>query len=170
VVTRKPPRERLLDGGPRLIVHSVAAHRLVVLLAEAVHVHAEGEVLEGVNRCELFLQQDGVGAEVHVLLALHQLGDEPVDLGYMSGSPPGMLTIGAPHSSTAWRHFSTERFFLRIWAGYWILPQPAQARLQRKSGLEHQDERGSACGPHSFWRITLRRDRPHSAESGTLMG
>ena len=54
--------------------------------------------------------------------------------GYMSGSPPGMLTIGAPHSSTAARHFSTLRCFLRIWAGYWILPHPAQARLQRKSG------------------------------------
>ncbi len=54
--------------------------------------------------------------------------------GYIRGSPPGMLTIGAPHSSTAAKHFSTLRFFLRIWAGYWILPQPAQARLQRKSG------------------------------------
>jgi hypothetical protein len=54
--------------------------------------------------------------------------------GYMSGSPPGMLTMGAPHSSTAARHFSTLRFLRRIWAGYWILPQPAQARLQRNRG------------------------------------
>ena len=54
--------------------------------------------------------------------------------GYISGSPPGMLTIGAPHSSTAVKHCSTVRCFLRIWAGYWILPQPAQARLQRNSG------------------------------------
>ena len=54
--------------------------------------------------------------------------------GYMSGSPPGIETIGAPHSSTAARHRSTVRCFLRICAGYWILPQPAQARLQRNNG------------------------------------
>ena len=54
--------------------------------------------------------------------------------GYMSGSPPGIDTIGAPHSSTAFRHCSTVRCFRRIWPGYWILPQPAQARLQRNSG------------------------------------
>src|SRR5438093_1240526 len=43
---------------------------------------------------------------------------------YMRGSPPGMLTIGAPHSSTARTQASTVRCFLRICAGYWILPQP----------------------------------------------
>src|SRR6266852_1742569 len=35
--------------------------------------------------------------------------------GYMSGSPPGMLTMGAPHSSTARRHCSTVRCFLRTY-------------------------------------------------------
>ena len=54
--------------------------------------------------------------------------------GYMSGSPPGMLTMGTPHSSTAARQASTVRCFLRIWAGYWILPQPAHARLHRNRG------------------------------------
>ena len=29
--------------------------------------------------------------------------------GYMSGSPPGIDTMGAPHSSTAARHCSTVR-------------------------------------------------------------
>src|SRR6476659_3483786 len=45
-----------------------------------------------------------------------------------------MLTMGAPHSSAAAKHCSGVSCFLRMWAGYWILPQPAQARLQRKSG------------------------------------
>src|SRR3954451_10678491 len=54
--------------------------------------------------------------------------------GCKRGSPPAMLTIGAPHSSDAWMHSSTERFFFRIWTGYWIFPHPVQARLQRKSG------------------------------------
>ncbi len=35
---------------------------------------------------------------------------------------------------------ATRRFFLRISARYWIFPQPARARLQRNSKLEHQDE------------------------------
>src|SRR5216683_4291737 len=52
----------------------------------------------------------------------------------ISGSPPGMETIGVPHSSTALKHSSGVKSVFRIWAGYWILPHPAQARLQRNSG------------------------------------
>ena len=45
-----------------------------------------------------------------------------------------LLTIGVPHSSTALKHSSGDRSFFRMCAGYWIFPQPAHARLQRKSG------------------------------------
>jgi hypothetical protein len=54
--------------------------------------------------------------------------------GCSSGSPPGSDTIGAPHSSTAAKHCSGVSAFFRMWGGYCTLPQPAQARLQRKSG------------------------------------
>src|SRR6202453_2921395 len=54
--------------------------------------------------------------------------------GCSSGSPPGIDTIGAPHSSTALKHSSGERSVLRMWAGYWTFPHPAQARLQRNKG------------------------------------
>src|SRR5580704_4935303 len=54
--------------------------------------------------------------------------------GCINGSPPGIETIGVPHSSTALKHCSGVRFFFSTWAGYWIFPQPAQARLQRKRG------------------------------------
>jgi hypothetical protein len=37
--------ERFLDALDRLVVHAVAAHRFVVLLAQAVEMHAEREVL-----------------------------------------------------------------------------------------------------------------------------
>src|SRR5712692_2979613 len=73
--------------------------------------------------------------------------------GYMSGSPPGMLTMGAPHSSTARRHCSTVRCFLRICAGYWILPQPAHARLHRKRGSSIRT-RGYRVRPRSFCLTT----------------
>src|SRR6266851_143212 len=73
--------------------------------------------------------------------------------GYMRGSPPGMLTMGAPHSSTARRHCSTVRCFLRICAGYWILPQPAHARLHRKRGSSIST-RGYRVRPRSFCLTT----------------
>ena len=73
--------------------------------------------------------------------------------GYIKGSPPGMLTMGAPHSSTASRHASTDRCFLRIWAGYWIFPQPAQARLHRKRGSSMSTS-GYRLRPASFCLIT----------------
>src|SRR5258708_30586294 len=54
--------------------------------------------------------------------------------GCISGSPPGMETIGVPHSSTALKHSSGVKSVFKMCAGYWILPHPAQARLQRNSG------------------------------------
>src|SRR5215472_18732968 len=52
----------------------------------------------------------------------------------ISGSPPGMETMGVPHSSTALKHSSGDSSDFRMCAGYWILPQPAEARLQRNNG------------------------------------
>src|SRR6267378_3958986 len=54
--------------------------------------------------------------------------------GCISGSPPGIETIGVPHSSTALKHSSGLKSVFKMCAGYWILPHPAQARLQRNSG------------------------------------
>ena len=45
-----------------------------------------------------------------------------------------MLTMGAPHSSTAWKHCSGVSSFFNTWPGYWIFPHPAHARLQRIRG------------------------------------
>jgi hypothetical protein len=36
---------------------------------------------------------------------------------WSSGSPPAIDTIGAPHSSTACRHSSTDRRWFRIGSG-----------------------------------------------------
>ena len=60
-----------------------------------------------------------------------RVGIEHVILPEKGIVAPGMLTIGVPHSSTARRHSSTDNCDLRMLAGYWILPHPAQARLQR---------------------------------------
>jgi hypothetical protein len=64
-------------------VDAIPAHRLVVLLAEPVEVHAEREVLRGREEAglELLLQEDGVGAQIDVLAARDQLLGETADVG-----------------------------------------------------------------------------------------
>ncbi|MFZ9132595.1 MAG: hypothetical protein ACO21B_05105 [Gemmobacter sp.] len=45
-----------------------------------------------------------------------------------------METIGAPHSSAAFRQSSTLRYFFKISLGFWIFPQPTHSRLHRYRG------------------------------------
>src|SRR5262249_44090145 len=54
--------------------------------------------------------------------------------GCISGSPPAIETIGAPHSSTAATACSTGMRCFSTEAGCWILPQPAHLRLQANRG------------------------------------
>ncbi len=54
--------------------------------------------------------------------------------GCISGSPPAMETIGAPHSRTAPTACATGIRCLSTPAGCWILPQPSHFRLQANSG------------------------------------
>src|SRR6516165_7805964 len=50
------------------------------------------------------------------------------------GSPPQMETIGAPHSSDAFRHCWTVSFSLIVSAYSRMRPQPVHVRLQAWSG------------------------------------
>ncbi len=72
--------------------------------------------------------------------------------GCISGSPPAMDTIGAPHSSIAPRACSTGIRCLRMVCGCWILPQPAHFRLHANSGSSSTSS-GNFFLPASFWRI-----------------
>jgi hypothetical protein len=48
------------------------------------------------------------------------------------------------------------------WPGYWILPQPAQARLQRNSGSKHQHQRVAVFGwPLRLLPEHVAGDGPH---------
>ncbi len=58
-----------------------------------------------------------------------------------------METIGAPHSSIAPIASSGVSRWRRTSVGYWILPQPGQARLQAKSGSS-----STMSGNRSFFR------------------
>ncbi len=70
----------LLDRLHRLVEGALLGHRGVVPLAQPVDVHGEGEVGRGRELVQLLAHQQRVGAEEHVLAALHQLPDDLVDL------------------------------------------------------------------------------------------
>ncbi len=57
-----------------------------------------------------------VHSDTNFLRATIPLTISPISL-WISGSPPGMATIGAPHSSTASRHSCTERRLFKIASG-----------------------------------------------------
>ena len=69
------------DRRHRLVEHALAFDRGVVALAQAVHVNRPGEVWARLELVQLLLQQQRVRAQVHELLACHQLRGDEVDLG-----------------------------------------------------------------------------------------
>ena len=86
--------------------------------------------------------------------------------GCISGSPPAMDTIGAPHSSIAASACSTGIRCRSTVCGCWILPQPLHLRLQANSGSSSTIS-GNFFFPVSFWlsryepmRMLCRRDTP----------
>src|SRR5206468_752824 len=111
------PREQLVGALPTEEVLLVG--RLRVTVPGRDHHALDAEVH---HRIEELARAERVGAI------------EEGGVGRDPEAPPERDTDGAPHSSTAPRHCSTVSCFLRICAGYWILPQPAHARLQRKRG------------------------------------
>src|SRR5438128_9708619 len=62
------------------VVAALAADGEVVLRARPVHVDAEAEVLAGLERIQLALQQERIRTEVHEPPALDELARDPGDL------------------------------------------------------------------------------------------
>src|SRR5271156_1832845 len=65
------------------------------------------------------------------------------------GSPPQSETIGAPHSSTAFRHSSTVNISLIVDLYSRMRPQPVHVRLQACSGSSIITS-GNFCAPLIF--------------------
>jgi len=98
---------------------------------------------------QLFLEQKGIGAEIDVFLPRDEALDDLIDCGCIRGSPPGMETIGVPPFVTALNTLPGSNLFQDV-RGVLILPQPAQARLQRNSGSNIKKRTDSAFGPSAF--------------------
>jgi hypothetical protein len=78
----------------------------------------------------------------------------------MSGSPPGMETMGAPHSSTASKHCCGRQALLQNVGGILDLAAAGAGQIAAEQRLEHQYERillatGKLLPQH------ISRDGPH---------
>jgi hypothetical protein len=141
--------EGFLDGVDGDVVSTFAADGEVVLFALAIEVDAEGQVLAGLEEMNLFFQQQGVGAEINIFLARDQAFHDLADLRVHERLAAG----DGDHRCAAFVHgaetFFRVRSFFKMWAGYWILPHPAQARLQRNRGSSMSTS-GYCLRPASF--------------------
>src|SRR5438874_67505 len=154
--------ERLADPLHRLGEDAVAADRFVVLLTEAVHVDAEGEVLRRLEepRLELFLEEERVGAEVDVLLPRDEFRHEPADLRVHE-----RLAARDRHH---WRAALVHRGHALLDAQVLLedlrrvldLAAPRAGEVAAEEGLEHEDERIARGAPKPLLQ-DVRRDRPH---------
>ena len=68
--------DRLANGVQRDFVSALLAYRQIVMLLLAIHVDRKSEVLARLEKVQLLLEQQGVRAHVHVLLAGHQAAND----------------------------------------------------------------------------------------------
>ena len=96
---------------------------------------------DGSNRCSFFSSNSAlVQSETNFLRATMPLTISPISR-WISGSPPGIATIGAPHSSTASRQSLTDRRWLRIGSGIIDLAAADAGEIAAEQRLQHQHER-----------------------------
>ena len=71
------------------VVASLAANGKIVVFFLPVHVHGKCQVLAGLEKMQLFLQQERIGAEIDVFLARDQALDDLVNLRVHQGLAAG---------------------------------------------------------------------------------
>ena len=131
LLTKKPPYDAINDFAP-VAVFVENSKVLVTRRDLPADTLAEFIGYAKANQARMQFGSAGAGSATHVSCALLNvaIGVDVTHVPYR-GSPPAMLTTGAPHSSDAVKHCSGVRVRRRISSGCWIFPQPVQARLQR---------------------------------------
>jgi len=100
--------QRFADSLDRQVKSAFAADGKVVVFFLPVNVNGKRQVFAGLEEVQLFFQQQGIRAKINILLAATRPSTIFSIWECISGSPPGIDTIGAPHSSTALKHSSGE--------------------------------------------------------------
>ena len=97
-----------LDRRDRLLENALLRDRLVVMFLQPIEMDREEQVGGRLEQVQLLFEESAlVQSETNFLRATMPLTISPISR-WMSGSPPGIATIGAPHSSTASRHSLTD--------------------------------------------------------------
>ena len=161
-----------LDGGANsdhgLVICALPADREVVVVSRAVHVDREREVLGGLKpACFKFLfQENGVGAEVDVLLAFHQFLHEFTDGAVQQWFAPR----NGDHGGPAFVYGSEGLVKGHVLAEDvgWILDlaTPGAGQIAAKQRLQHEDQGVPPAASQSLPQY-ITGDSPHLANRYT---
>ena len=160
VVTRKPRLKRFAMPAYGVVVGAFAADGEIVMLVLAVHVDGEGEVLAGLEQVDLFLQQQGVGAEVDVFLARDQAFDDFLDLRMHERLAAG----DADHRSAAFfdglEALLGREVLLEDVRGVLDLAAAGAGQVAAEERLEHEHQRIALTSLQLLLQ-DVSSDRPH---------
>ena len=107
----------------------------VVVLTLPIQMHGEGKIFAGLEEVRSFLSATGRWCtDRYIFSAQPALQQSRLSVDAAGVLRQGWTPLESPHSSTARKHSSGVNCFFKMCAGYWILPQPAHARLQRNNG------------------------------------
>src|SRR5690348_3016783 len=99
--------QRFANAFHRLFMTTFEAHRKIVVLALSIEVNAEGQVLRRLEEVDLLFEEQRVGAEIDVFLALDEAFDDFLDLRMEQ-----WLATGNRHH---WRAAFVHRFEALFW-------------------------------------------------------
>ncbi len=129
------------DSIERDIVSAFAADGEVVVLALAVEVDGEREILAGLEEVKFFFQKQRVGAQIDVLPAGHEALDNLVDLGMQEGLAAGDRNHGRARLIDGFEALFRRQLLLED-VGRILNFAAARARqVAAEERLQHGDER-----------------------------
>ena len=111
------------------------------MLALAVQVDGEGEVLARLEQRDLFLEQQRVGAEVDVFLARDQAFDDLVDLRMHQRFAAGDGDHGRAAFVDGFKTFFGRKVFLENVRRILDLAAARAGQVAAEQRLQHQDQR-----------------------------
>ncbi len=159
---------RLSDRRHRFVVDTLPTYRVVMLFAQPIHVDAEAEVLRRREQppLQLLFEEDGIGAEVDVLLALDQLLDQAANIRIHQRLAAG----DGYHRRPAFVHGAQAllegQLPLQDMGGVLDLAASGAGQIAAEKGLEHEHER-IALAPSQLLAEHVGADRPHLGQGDT---
>ena len=131
---------RFADSFDGDVVAALAADGEVVVLFLAVHVDGEGEIFAGREEVDLFLEQQGVGAEVDVFLAGDEAFDDLADVGVEEGLAAGDGDHGGAALVGGFEAFFGRELFLEDVGGVLDFAAAGAGEVAAEQRLEHEHE------------------------------